>query len=196
MKAGVDKCDEKGLVELIKNHSIDVDGIRTYIDGKNVSNDIRTPEVTERVSYVCAPRQVRENMVALQRELAEKGDSERSEYPGIVMEGRDIGTVVLDDAELKIFMTASPMERAKRRQNDPKNPELKQKPVEEIAENIRRRDKLDSEREVAPLKPADDAVIVDTTEMSLHEVLDYVTKLVNDKKRNKNQKEKLHGRNA
>lgn len=142
--------------------------LRLIMDGVDVSEAIRSLEVTNNVSAVAAVAGVREALVKLQREMAREG--------GVVMDGRDIGTVVLPDAELKIFLTASVAERSKRRWL-----ELKAKGIEvdlaELEEQIRKRDELDSNREVDPLRQADDAILIDTTNMSIAEVTERIVEL-------------------
>jgi cytidylate kinase len=124
--------------------------------------------VTNSVSLVSAVAGVREALVKLQRDMAQKG--------GVVMDGRDIGTVVLPDAKLKIFLTASVKERSKRRWL-----ELKAKGIEvdpdELEEQISKRDEFDSNREVNPLRQADDAILIDTTALSIEEVVDRIVEL-------------------
>ena len=136
------------------------------VDGKDVSNAIREPQVSHYVSIVAKLGAVREKLVAMQRAMAVNG--------GVLMDGRDIGEYVLPDADVKIFLTASIEERAQRRYK-----ELKAKgydiKLEDLQADIATRDKIDSEREISPLKQADDAVLVDTTGMSIQEV---VTKLL------------------
>lgn len=142
--------------------------LRVIMDGTDVSDSIRSLEVTNNVSIVSAVAGVREALVKLQRDMAQEG--------GVVMDGRDIGTVVLPDAELKIFLTASARERSKRRWL-----ELKAKGIEvnpgELEEQIRKRDELDSNREVNPLRQADDALLLDTTALSIEEVTDRIVEL-------------------
>lgn len=142
--------------------------LRVIMDGADVSDAIRSLEVTGNVSVVSAVAGVREALVKLQRDMAREG--------GVVMDGRDIGTVVLPDAELKVFLTASVKERSKRRWL-----ELKAKGVEvdpeELEEQIRKRDEFDSNREVNPLRQADDAILIDSTALSIEEVTDRIVKL-------------------
>ncbi len=146
--------------------------LRVLMDGVDVSEAIRSLEVTNQVSAVAAVAGVREALVKLQREMAREG--------GVVMDGRDIGTVVLPDAELKIFLTASVQERSKRRWL-----ELKTKGVEvdpdELEEQIRKRDELDSNREINPLRQADDALLLDTTNLGITEVTDRIVELAQHK---------------
>ncbi|MBQ9478461.1 MAG: (d)CMP kinase [Selenomonadaceae bacterium] len=147
------------------------DGVnKTYLDGRDVSTEIRTLEVSRSVSKVAAVGFVRERLTELQRSMAKRG--------GVIMDGRDIGTVVLPDADVKIFLTASVAERARRRYD-----ELKAKGLDvelgSIERDIAARDKLDSEREIAPLKQADDAILIDSTSMTIEEVADKMIELIN-----------------
>jgi len=146
-------------------------GQRTYLDGKDVSDEIRRPDVTKLVSPVSAMAYVREKMVQQQREMGHKG--------GVVMDGRDIGTVVFPQAELKIFLIASISARANRRLK-----ELQQKgfdnSVEEIMAQIDARDNYDSSREISPLRKADDAIEIDTSDITINEQTSKILDLVND----------------
>lgn len=140
--------------------------------GKDVSQEIRTPEVSMAASKVSAVPQVRAYLFGLQQDMAKKHN--------VVMDGRDIGTVVLPHAQLKIFLTASPEERAKRRYE-----ELLQKGAQvefdEVLRELKERDYQDSHREIAPLKPADDAVLVDTTSCTLQQSIDRVISLIKER---------------
>ncbi|WP_313993304.1 (d)CMP kinase [uncultured Selenomonas sp.] len=148
-------------------HDIDVrlscteSGTHVTVDGTDVTAEIRTPEVTHIVSRVAALGAVREKMVELQRTMAAEG--------AVVMDGRDIGTNVLQNADVKVFLTASVEERARRRYD-----EMRAKgyavDLEELKQEIASRDKQDSEREISPLRQADDAVLLDTTTLSIEEV--------------------------
>lgn len=135
---------------------------KIFTDGENVTNEIRSPEVSKIVSQVARLGAVREKLTELQRDMAKRGR--------VIMDGRDIGTKVLPNADLKIFLTASIDERAKRRFN-----ELKKKghdvDFDEIKKSVAARDKADSEREIAPLKQADDAILLDTTELGIDDVV-------------------------
>ena len=143
-------------------------GTRVTVDNTDVTREIRTPEVTHIVSRVAALGPVREKMVELQRAMAADG--------AVVMDGRDIGTNVLPNADVKIFLTASVEERARRRYD-----EMKEKGYavnfDELKREIALRDKQDSEREISPLRQAEDAVLLDTTSLSIDEVVTYVLKL-------------------
>ncbi|MFB6731575.1 (d)CMP kinase [Bacillus mobilis] len=169
----VDIENEEQLMEVVKNVNIEFQqGENTqlvFLNGQDVSEVIRTPDVTNRVSIVAKHRLVREEMVRRQQELAEKG--------GVVMDGRDIGTHVLPDAEVKIFMLASVEERAERRHLENMNKGFNSN-LEQLKEEIAQRDKLDSEREVSPLKKADDALELDTTSLSIEEVVQKIMSIV------------------
>jgi CMP/dCMP kinase len=134
------------------------DGQCTMLGGEDVSAEIRSAEVTERVSAVSALASVREEMIRRQRAMGEAG--------GVVMDGRDIGTVVFPEAELKVFLVASLEERAKRRLAEIGDDALSIS-VEEMCERIRERDRQDSERELSPLVKADDAVEIDTSNLTI-----------------------------
>ncbi|EEK62941.1 MULTISPECIES: (d)CMP kinase [Bacillus] len=169
----VDIENEEQLMEVVKNVNIEFQqGENTqlvFLNGQDVSEVIRTPDVTNRVSIVAKHRLVREEMVRRQQELAKKG--------GVVMDGRDIGTHVLPDAEVKIFMLASVEERAERRHLENLNKGFDSN-LEQLKEEIAQRDKLDSEREVSPLKKADDALELDTTSLSIEEVVQKIMSIV------------------
>lgn len=145
---------------------------KTYLNGEDVSEAIRKPEVSAKVSSAAKVACVREKMVFFQRESAKIGN--------VLMDGRDIGSVVLPDADIKIFLTASVEERAKRRML-----ELKAKgesaDFEEIKRAIAERDYKDSHREISPLVKADDAIEVDTTVMSIDEVCNTIMKLISER---------------
>ncbi|MEU9981512.1 (d)CMP kinase [Streptomyces sp. NPDC050856] len=141
------------------------------VDGVDASGPIRTQEVTSKVSAVSAVPEVRALITDLQRSIA--ADAEN----GIVVEGRDIGTTVLPDADLKIFLTASPEARAARRSG-----ELKGADVHATREALVKRDAADSSRKTSPLAKADDAVEVDTTDLTLHQVIECVVTLVEEKR--------------
>ncbi len=132
----------------------------TYLNGENVSEQIRTPEVSNQVSYACAHLEVREKMVALQREMAKS--------QSVVRDGRDIGTVVLPNADLKVYQIASAEARAKRRYE-----EFVKKGIpcsrDEILKDIQRRDYIDSHRENSPLTKAEDAIVLDTSDRTIEE---------------------------
>ena len=176
VKSGVSLDDEGAVAEVIAAASIEIvtdDGQSVvYLDGRNVAQEIRTPEVTLAAAQVSRLPEVRKKLIALQRSLA-RGK-------GVVMEGRDIGTVVFPDAPLKIFLKADVEERARRRQKqDLQNG--RQTTVEQTAYDIGRRDQLDAERKVSPLVPAPDAVEIDSTDLSADEVVDRIINLARDR---------------
>lgn len=168
----IDHEDEVGQMvqktEIVLEHS---DARRVFCDGEDVTEAIRNPEVSRAVSKIAAYPIVRERLVQLQRQEAERG--------AVIMDGRDIGTVVLPEADLKIFLTASPEERAYRRWLELHN-SGKELSLDEVKQDMQRRDKQDSERAVAPLKPAADALILDTTGLSVQEIVDQIIKLTAD----------------
>lgn len=171
LNAGIDPADEKAVTALandldliIKPYAGESDG-RQYtvlVDGKDVTWDLRSPEVDAHVSAVSSYAGVREEMVRRQREIAGQG--------AVVMVGRDIGTVVIPDAPLKLYIVASPEERARRRWLDRK---AQGHPADyaEILADVNRRDRIDSNRKHSPLRPAEDAVMVDNTDKTPETVL-------------------------
>lgn len=166
LNKGASLDNEAELIEILNNTSIELmpgeSGQKVLLDGIEVTNEIRSAEVTNQVSYVAVHELVRKEMVKRQQQFAVDG--------GVVMDGRDIGTHVLPNAEVKVFLLASVEQRAQRR-----HAENTQKgfpsDLEKLKEEIAARDKIDSEREVAPLKKADDAVEIDTTSLSITDVV-------------------------
>ena len=165
---GVDLEDGSGLAALARRVELDPDGAR--VDGRRVPEaDLRSPEVSAAASKVSARAELREVLLPVQRAAAE----EARRGGGAVVEGRDIGTVVLPDADLKVYLSAAPEERARRRATQTG----REGELDRIREAIARRDRQDSEREVSPLRPAPDAVVLDTTALSLEEVISRVLEL-------------------
>ncbi|MHC0036098.1 (d)CMP kinase [Pseudoneobacillus sp. C159] len=164
--------NEQALNQLLKNTKIELfpgtDGQRVILDDNDVTTEIRTSEVTNCVSIVAKHKLIREEMVKRQQELAANG--------GVVMDGRDIGTFVLPNAEVKIFLLASVEERAQRRHLENIQKGYPSDLIK-LKEEIATRDKIDSEREVAPLKKAKDAVEIDTTSLSIQDVVDRIVKI-------------------
>ena len=162
--------DEEAVCKMLENTKIQLatDG-SIFLDGEDVSDKIRTNEISLAASLVSKLANVRRMLVERQQEMAKE--------KGFIMDGRDIGTVVLTDAEVKIYMTATPMARAKRRydQNIAKN--IPTGSIEEIAREIAERDLQDMTRENSPLKKADDAVEIDTSDMSIDEVTEFIYSL-------------------
>lgn len=145
---------------------------RVFVDGTEVTEAIRTPEVTAIVSRVAAIGAVREAMVEQQRRMGEIG--------GVLMDGRDIGTVVFPHAQLKIFLTASVEERARRRYKEMVD-KGQQVELAQLQEDIAARDKQDSERAISPLRQAEDALLLDTSDMSIAQVTDKILQLVQER---------------
>lgn len=155
--------------KFLENISISYVNDNIYLDGVNVSKEIRSKEVTNNVSLVSSFPYVRAKMVELQKRAAQGID--------VVMDGRDIGTVVLPDADLKVFLTANVEERAKRRYSENVEKGINT-PISRIIEEIKVRDKKDSTRKESPLKKADDAVILDTTYLTINEVVEKIIILI------------------
>jgi len=164
LACGVDLTDEGRLLALAEGSQIELrpeaDGNRVLLDGRDVSERIREPDVTDAASKLSVHPGVRAWMVARQREMGAEG--------GIIMEGRDIGTKVFRDADVKIFLDAAPEERGDRRFRQ--SPDAKLPPEAVIAE-LRERDRRDRTRAASPLQPAPDAVIIDSTGMTIDEVM-------------------------
>ncbi len=168
--------DEQRLLSILQDSVIELlpanNGQLIILDGIDVTNEIRTSEVTNSVSIVSKHKLVRQEMTRRQKGFADNG--------GVVMDGRDIGTHVLPNAEVKVFLLASVEERAIRRH---KENEQKGFPsdLEQIKTDIAIRDKIDSEREVAPLKKAEDAIEIDTTALSIGQVVEVIMNLANER---------------
>lgn len=162
LEGGVSPTDEEGCAAVAQALEISV-GERVLLDGRDVTAQIRSPEVTATVSAVSAHPRVRQELVARQRTWVEAHD-------GGVVEGRDIGTVVFPDALVKIFLTASDAERALRRHRDEAGADRVIE-IDDVSESLARRDRLDSTRATSPLKQANDAIVVDTTGMSAEDAV-------------------------
>lgn len=166
MDQGVDISDQEAVAKVASSLDVrfDVSGdqVRTFLEGRNVSRAIREEAVSKGASIVAAYPPVREALLQRQRDFRQA--------PGLVADGRDMGTTVFPDAEVKIFLTASPEARAQRRFK-----QLREQGVDvnldELIADIRERDKRDSERSVSPLKPAQDAYVLDSTDLSIGQVL-------------------------
>lgn len=178
LKHGVSVSDEKGVQGILDGLEMDIryeDGAQQiYVCGENVTPYLREPHMSKAASDVSALPAVRYKMVELQREFAASHD--------VVLDGRDIGTFVLPEANCKFYMTASPEERAERRHK-----ELAEKgnacTFKEVLDDINKRDYNDSHRAVAPLRQADDAVYIDTTDMTPEEVTELVVRTVSEKRK-------------
>ena len=179
LKENISFSDSDKINELLENLNINIENDRFYLDEKDVSEEIRKTDVAENVSKTAAIKEVREKMVNLQREF--------SKSKNVILDGRDIGTVVFPEADIKIFLVADAKERAERRFT-----ELQEKgeniSLDNIYENILKRDRLDSTRENSPLKKANDAIEVDTTGKNIEEVKNIILNLYinKDKKNNEN----------
>ena len=174
LRAGIDLTDQDAVGAVASNAKLSVghdpDEDRSYLDGEDVSSEIRGDQVTRAVSAVSSVPAVRTRLVDLQRALAGGPGS-------VVVEGRDIGTVVLPDADVKIYLTASAETRARRR-NDQNVAAGFVDDYDSVLADVRRRDHLDSTRAVSPLRAASDAVVVDTSEMTESEVIAHLLQLV------------------
>lgn len=160
------------IIKMLDDLRIDIKKNGFYLDDTNVSEEIRKPVVSENVSDIAAIREVREKMVDLQRKF--------SESKNVILDGRDIGTVVFPNADVKIFLIADAKERANRRYKElvSKGENVK---IEEIYENILKRDKIDSTRKESPLKKANDAIEVDTTSKNIEEVKNEILYIIKQK---------------
>ena len=180
LKNNIDINDEDMISELVSNTSITIEKTDTknlndyyhiFVDGEDVSEEIRDPRIDQNVSQIARLPKIRKQLIYLQRKLAEKGN--------IVMEGRDIGSVILPQADIKFFFTASEEERIKRRYK-----ELIEKGYnigyEVVKKQIIQRDKIDSKRKYAPLIRAKDAILIDSTGKSIEEVKDKILKIINE----------------
>lgn len=168
-KVDLDNNDE--IIKYLDEINLDIQGESFFINKKDVSREIRTPEVTAIVSRVSAVKEVRVKLVELQREIA-KGKR-------AILDGRDIGTVVFPKADLKIFLIASPEERAKRRVKDYTEKGIVGESYEEVLEAIKQRDHIDSTRVESPLKKADDAIEIDSSFLNIEEVCGEIAKYIN-----------------
>jgi len=176
LRQGVDPADKQAVIsataDLPLEVSDDPDSTQVLFDGADVSRIIREDEVTQNVSAVSAIPEVRENLVALQRTLAQRAHR-------AIVEGRDIGTVVLADAPAKAFMTASAEVRAQRRHDQNEKAGIASD-FESVLADVQRRDAADSSRATSPLRPADDATIVDTSDMSPEDVVQALINVVKE----------------
>lgn len=176
LRTNTDLDSEQAIADLLKQSTIELqpseNGQRVLLDGEDVSEEIRFPNISSNVSKVAAHAAMREVMVGLQQDMAARG--------GVVMDGRDIGTAVLPKAELKVYMSATVEERARRRFEDNNNRGIASS-IEKLQEEIALRDKLDSEREASPLVQAADAIFLDTTELSITQAADAILKLASER---------------
>ena len=176
IRQGIDKDDETKISEAVKDCNVTIDYVngeqQVILNGENVTGLIRTEEVGNMASASSVFKDVRTKLVSLQQDLAKSKD--------VIMDGRDIGTCVLPEAQVKVFLTASVDERASRRYKE--LVEKGEKPdLEKIKKDIEERDYRDSHRENSPLRQAEDAVLVDSSNMTIEEVVNAITKLCKDK---------------
>lgn len=171
LRCGVDEDNDFLIKEKLDEIELSFRDGRILLNDDDVTVFIRSPEITSKVSDYAKIDIIRKKLVALQRKIAEK--------ESIVMEGRDIGTVVFKDADVKIFLVASVKERAKRRLTDLIYDGYSED-LESLVEEIKRRDKIDSTRKLSPLKKAKDAIEINTTKMSIYGVVDRVIEIVDE----------------
>jgi len=171
LRSNINLESEEEIMNVLENTQILLKDSQVFLDGEDVSDIIRTEEIGNIASIIARYPKVRKWMVSKQRELGEIAKN-------VVIEGRDAGSRIFPDADLKIFMTASPEIRAQRRVQ-----QLKEKgfvvDYNHILQKILERDKLDYERKESPLRPTEDYIIIDTTEKSIKEVIDYIKSLIN-----------------
>lgn len=176
LKNDVKVDDEDGLIDLLRNIKITFkrtpDEQFVFANNENVTDAIRQHDVTNNVSVVSSFSQVREELVSRQQAIAEQS--------GVVMDGRDVGTVVLPDADVKIFLVASVEERAERRYLENKEKGI-ESDFERLKQEIIARDEYDSNREISPLKQAEDAIRLDTTSLNISEVVNKCVEIINNK---------------
>ena len=177
LRRGIDTYDEKAVVKLCRELDISIsheaDGQHTWVDGEDVTGMIRTPEVSMAASKVSSYADVRKEMVRIQQRLAAETD--------MVLDGRDICTTVLPDATAKIYLTASPEERAKRRHLEMQAKGMTDS-YEKVLKDLNARDYDDMHREVEPLRQAEDAVLVDSTELDFNGTVEAILKIVEAKR--------------
>lgn len=173
LEEAVDMQDEEELREALSEVRFDMKEGNFFLNGKDVSEEIRSPRVSSLVSEVAALKLVREKLVDLQRAI--------SNGKKVILDGRDIGTVVFPKADVKIYLLASPEERARRRYKEYQEKKISIS-YEEVLQSIQERDYLDSHRKESPLRKAEDAIEVDSSEMSLEEVVARVSSILEEKK--------------
>ena len=174
LENGIGVSDTKRVIDLARRIKITFEpgqpDQRVFVDGHEVTKDIRTEKIAANVSAVAAIPEVRAQMVEQQRQIAQAG--------GIVMDGRDIGTTVLPDAQIKVFLVASAHERARRRYEENLQKGLATQSLDELEAAIKLRDQKDSTRKVSPLTQAKDAILIDTTSLTIDQVVDEISALI------------------
>ena len=176
LQNGVDLADEQATTDVARRAHLRIGDGAVSVDGRDVSKEIRTPEIDAAAAAVARQPSVREVLIAQQRELGRGG--------GIVMEGRDIGTVVFPNADVKVYLDAAPEERARRRASDPAHASGRAgAAVRDVATALEARDLSDRTRAASPLTRAADAVAIDTTELPIDAVIERVLTLVEERRR-------------
>ena len=174
LENGIDVSDTNQVIDLARRIKITFEpgqpDQRVFVDGHEVTKDIRTEKIAANVSAVAAIPEVRAQMVEQQRQIAQAG--------GIVMDGRDIGTTVLPGAQVKVFLVASAHERARRRYEENLQKGLATQSLDELEAAIKLRDQKDSTRKVSPLTQAKDAILIDTTSLTIDQVVDEISALI------------------
>ena len=173
LEQGLDLQDEAAIAALSERAAFDLEDGRIGIDGADVSKAIRTPEIDAAAAKVARHPAVRRVLVERQREMGRDG--------GVVMEGRDIGTVVFPEADVKFYLDASPEERARRRANDPAHRSSTGAALADVATALAERDRSDSTRAVSPLAMAGDAILIETTGLSIEAVVEQVMAIVQER---------------
>ncbi|SFA71074.1 (d)CMP kinase [Clostridium frigidicarnis] len=172
----IEANDVKSVCKLVSTLDMHFKNDRLILNGEDVNDLITTPRISNNVSAYASIKEVRQNLVAVMQKMAKQYD--------VIMDGRDIGTVVLKDATFKFFLTATPEERADRRYNELKNKGIDVN-YEEILNDIIKRDYIDSHREVDPLRKADDAIEINTTGLNINEVVDKIASVMETKLENR-----------
>jgi cytidylate kinase len=184
IEAGVDVNDEEKLLGVLDSRefqfAIREGKMEVFIDGVDVTEQIRRQEVTANARYIASAAKLREKLVEMQRQFAAREKK-------IVTEGRDQGTVAFPDADVKFYLTADASERARRRQIELQDRNGRES-LERIQKAIEERDKSDEDRAVGPLKPAEDAIVIDTTDLSIEEVVEKLLRCMEERCQKKNQK--------
>ncbi len=173
LQLGLDLDNEDVMTDLATTADFHVNGSQVSIDGTDVSEAIRTPEIDRATTRVARLSRVRAQLVMRQRAMAADG--------GVVMEGRDIGSVVFPDADVKVFLDASPEERARRRANDPAHTAAKTQSAADLAQAMKTRDDNDRNRAASPLKVPEGAIVIDTTSIPASEVVAQVLAIIKSK---------------
>lgn len=170
LKLGIDPTNAQMVIDILPSTEIDFIDNHIYLDGSIVDEEIRENIISQNVSYIASIKEVRERMVYLQRQMAQS--------KAIIMDGRDITTVVLPDADIKVFLTASVDERSQRRYKELLEKGEKDISLEQIKADIEKRDYIDSNREIAPLTKTEDSHLLDTTDKTLDESVNALISLI------------------